>query len=206
MAGETRRVGRWLRWLFRGFWQPVAFVIHVLGDLVAALVLLLVLAALMAFVVQLVNDLVIHSGGAAPLALDSFLNQAVRQPWPNAFWALSMLVSTLVPTALHAGAVIVTLFLWCLQPTAWRKDIERGLMVKGRTARTKADLAWAATRASWLVILTPLVAGVLVCVIGWGIVRLIDVVKPVAHLLLGAAWLGIALADHLARSVGWIAR
>jgi hypothetical protein len=83
--------------------------------------------------------------------------------------------------------------------------IVAGLEVKGRTVKTKAELAWAATRASWLVILTPLVAGILVCVLGWGIVRLIDLFKPVAHLLLWAAWHGIALADQLARSLGWIA-
>ena len=191
--------------MFRPFWQPASFALHVLVDLVAALLLLLALAALMPFVVQLVNDLIVWQGGAPPLALDTFLTGAVRQPWPNAFWALSMLVSTLVPTALHAGAVIVMLFLWFLQPSPWRRGIVRGLTVKGRTKKAKGELAWAATRASWLVVLTPIGAGLLVCVLGWGIVRLIGLFQPVAHLLLGAAGIGIKLADEFARAVGWIA-
>jgi hypothetical protein len=55
------------------------------------------------------------------------------------------------------------------------------------------------------VILTPIGAGLLVCVPGWGIVRLIGLVRPIAHLLLAAAWIGIALADDVAVALGWIA-
>ena len=95
------------------------------------------------------------------------------------------------PDGLHAGALIISLFLWLIQPAEWRRSIVAGLQSDGAT------LAWAAARASWLVILTPIVAGALVVCLGWGLVRLIGLVEPVGRLLLDAAHLGIAGADWL---------
>jgi hypothetical protein len=187
MQGERRRLGTLLQRIFRRAWQPAAFVLHIALDLAAAMVLLLALAALLPFVVQLFNLL------ATPaLALDGFLAAARDRPWPNAIWPVAMLLTTLIPTALHAGAVIIGLFLWLIQPTEWRRDIVAGLRSDG------AALAWAATRASWLLILTPLAAGLLVVLLAFGLVRLIGLIEPVGLLLLDAAHFGIAAADLLA--------
>jgi len=131
MKGETRRLGRWLRRWFRAAWQPVAFVVHIGLDLVAALVTLLALAALLPFLVQLFNHLAVALGAAPPLELGGFLDDAVREPWPQGFWALSMLATTLIPTALHAGALIISLFLWLIQPAEWRRSIVAGLQSYG---------------------------------------------------------------------------
>ena len=153
MRGETRRLGRWLRRLFRAAWQPVAFAVHIGLDLVAALVTLLALAALLPFLVQLFNHFAVARGVAAPLELGGFLDDAVMEPWPKGFWPLSMLATTLIPTALHAGALLISVFLWLIQPAEWRQSIVAGLQSDGAT------LAWAAARASGLVILTPIVCG-----------------------------------------------
>jgi hypothetical protein len=87
--------------------------------------------------------------------------------------------------------LIISLFLRLIQPADWRRSI---------VARLRSDgtvLAWAATRASWLVILTPIAAGLLVVLLGWGLARLVGLVEPVGLLLLDAAHLGMAAADRL---------
>lgn len=150
------------------------------------------LAAVLPFVIQLFNAGVVWGGQEAPLALGGFLERAAERPWSDGFWPLSMLLTTLFPTALHAGALIVTLFLWLIQPAAWRRSI-----VDGLASDDEKDLAWAAFRAGWLVVLTPIGAGALVLLIGYGILQLIGLIEPVGLLLLDAARLGIDLADVL---------
>jgi hypothetical protein len=200
MSGRSRWLGRILRPLFRGAWQAASFAVHILLDLGAAVVLLVALAILLPFLIQLFNNAVLATGGEPPLALHGFLTRAVQRPWPDGAWALAMLLTTLIPTALHAGAAIAMLLLLPLQPAGWRTRLADGLAAADQDAR-----AWAVARASWLVVLTPLVAGVLVIGLGYGLVRLLAAVwRPVAELLLEAALFGMAVADHLADALGWL--
>jgi hypothetical protein len=200
MSGRLRWLGTVLRWLFRGAWRPASFVVHILLDLGAAVVLLAGLAILLPFLIQVFNDAVLAAGGAPPLALHGFLTRAVQRPWPDGAWAFAMLLTTLFPTALHAFATITMLLLLPLQPVGWRARLAAGL-----AARDDGVRAWAVTRASWLMVLTPLVAGVLVIALGYGLAWLLATVwHPVAQLLLDAALLGMAQADQLAAALGWL--
>ena len=105
-----------------------------------------------------------------------------------------MLLTTLIPTALHAGAAILMLLLLPMQPLGWREWLAKGLAAQDDSAR-----AWACTLASWLAILTPLLAGTMVIGLGYALVWLIGSVwQPVASLLLEAALFGMRRADHLA--------
>ncbi len=198
MQGRPSWFGRLLHWLFHAAWKPASFVVHVLADLLAAVGLLVVLAVLLPFVIQAVNIGVVASGGDAPLELRGYLQVAAEHPWPDGAWAIAMLLTTLIPTALHAGAAIMMVLLLPLQLFGWRERLAAGL-----GAKNASDRAWAATRASWLVTLTPVVASALVVGIGFGLVWPIRAVcKPVAQLLLAAAEFGIASADRLALLLG----
>jgi hypothetical protein len=152
------------------------------------------------FLIQAFNNVVLAAGGETPPALHGFLTRAVQRPWPDGFWALAMLLTTLIPTALHTGAAIVMLLLLPLQLAGWRARLAHGLAAAAKDAR-----GWAVARASWLVVLTPVIAGVLVIGLGYGLAWLLGAVwRPVAELLLDAALYGIAQADNLTDGLGWL--
>lgn len=198
MSGRKRRLGSWLRRLFGRATMPAAFAVHVAADVLAAAAFLVGLAILLPFLVQLFNAGMVCLGEPGPIELRDYLQAVVANPWPDGAWALSMLLTTLIPTFLHAIVALITLFMWLIQPTHWRRAIVDGLSAEDLEARR-----WAILKATWLVILTPIVAGVVVVTAGYVLWQAVDLVgRPVAGWLHEAALLGIDLANGLARALG----
>lgn len=163
-------------------WVRLAMIIgHAVIDLVTAIVFLVLLALALAFVVE---------GVAPELELDAFIEQAVQNPWPNAIWIVLMLLSTLVPTLLHFGALVASpLALW-LPTNRPRAETALALIEGGEPE------AWAVSSAAWFQVRFWVIA----------------TVAPFLLLgvLVGAAyWLTGGVAKHLVWSaeVGiWLAR
>ncbi len=131
------------------------------------------------------------------LALRPFLNQAVQQPWPNGLWVLAMLLSTLVPTLLHAMALVASPVMVWLGSSEEREQIAAGLTRKNPTPAAIRSAAWHMTW-TWLIGITAplLMLAAFVWLIGalW---------RPVGDLLLGAALDGMGWALDLALALGW---
>ena len=78
-------------------------------DAVIAIFLLISIAWVLRFVVDLYNRSAELAGGKPPLILDTFLSRVVESPLgPEGFWLTFMLFSTLLPTFAHLGAVLFT--------------------------------------------------------------------------------------------------
>ena len=78
MHDRPRPLTRLLYRLFPRAWKSVSFIVHVMIDLGAAMVLLVGLAVLLAFLIEAFNDLIAATGGDPPLALHGFLTSAVQ--------------------------------------------------------------------------------------------------------------------------------
>ena len=155
------------------------------------------LAVLLPFLIELFNLWSAAHGNPKPLALRPFLNQAVQQPWPNGMWVLAMLLSTLVPTLLHAMALVASPVMVWLGSSDRREQIAVGLTAKKPDARGDPGAAWHMTW-TWLIGITAplLMLAAFVWLIGvfW---------RPVGDLLLGAALDGMGWALSLALALGW---
>jgi len=108
----------------------VSLVGYMVIDLVVAVILLWLLAMALPFVIQLFNLWCREAGLTEPLPLAAFLDQVVQRPWPKGIWVLTMLLSTLVPTALHAMVLIASPFMVWLRSDATRVRIAAGLSAK----------------------------------------------------------------------------
>jgi hypothetical protein len=155
------------------------------------------LAVLLPFVIELFNLWSQAHGNPKPLALRPFLNEAVHRPWPDGLWVLAMLLSTLVPTLLHAMALVASPVMVWLGSSDGRRAIAAGLTAENPSPAAIRSAAWHMTW-TWLIgISTPLLMLA-------GFVWLIGAFwRPVGDLLLGAALDGMGWALDLALALGW---
>lgn len=190
----SRGLGRHLEGVLGRAWAALAIAGHVVVDLIAAVAFLYALAVLLPFVIEVFNLWSVHNGNPKPLALEGFIEQAVEKPWPNAVWVLLMLLSTLVPTLLHAGALVPALLMAWLHPNAKRARIAHELVTNASPSPAAIrSAAWHMTRTWLIAIVSPiLMLGLIVWLVGvlWG---------SVGGWLAGAAYWGIDLAHALAR-------
>lgn len=103
--------------------------IHVLIDLSIAITLLFGLAVALPLVIELLNLLGNQRSELQNIELRSLITQTVQAPWPNALWIGLMLLSTLCPTLLHAGALIASPLAFWLVPDNQKYAIQVGLTV-----------------------------------------------------------------------------
>jgi len=178
--------------------KTLVLAVHMAADLIAAVALLYLLAMALPFMIELFNLACRGFGLQEPLQLRSFLAQAVQRPWPNGIWVLVMLLSTLVPTALHAMVPVASPLMVWLGSDRKRQAIAAGL-------RANHPQPWAIRKASWHLVWT--------CVIGIAaplalaatfVVAIGEIWRPVGDMLLGAANRGMAGAFHVANALGWI--
>jgi hypothetical protein len=120
---------------------------HMAADLLAAVGLLYLLAMALPFVIELFNLGCRGAGLQEPLQLRTFLALAVQRPWPNGIRVVVMLVSTLVPTALHAMVLVASPLMVWLGSDQKRQAIAAGL-------RASEPEAWAIRKASWHLVWT----------------------------------------------------
>ena len=176
---------------------------HAIIDLALAVICLGLLAMIMSFVVDLFNLRIAAITDSQPLELRPFIAEAVRTPWPNAIWVGLMLISTLVPTLLHAGLLVATpLTLW-LVPNERRHLMAIELAMNDKPhPSTIRSASWHLVRFWLIAIISPvlmligfyLLANSLFAGLnGWSIVDLI----------LKASDIGMCGAAFLARSIGW---
>lgn len=166
---------------------------HALLDIAAAILFLFLLAITLPFVIELYNLWTVRSGLPQPLELRPFIDRAAQDPWPNAIWILLMLLSTLIPTLLHAGALIASpLALW-LMPTLPKAKIALELVETDDPAPwVIRSAAWHQVRF-WLIAITaPLT---LLALFVWAVSSLTG---GVARHLVWTADIGIWLAHQLA--------
>ncbi len=155
------------------------------------------LAVLLPFLIELFNLWSEAHGQPRPLALRSFLAEAVARPWPYGLWVLAMLLSTLFPTLLHAMALVARPVMLWLRKTEAREQIAAGLILDQPSPAAIRSAAWHMTWTWLIAIIAPLlVLAGLVLAIG-------AIWRPVGDLLLGAALDGMGLALHLALALGW---
>ena len=162
------------------------------------------------------RGLPLGAGGAAPVP-DRAVQPLVRSPWqPQAPGAapfpepgraatlaerlvvLAMLLSTLVPTLLHAMALVASPVMVWLGSSEHRREIAGGLTLDNPAPAAIRSAAWHMTW-TWLIgITTPLLMLA-------GFVWLIGATwRPVSNWLLDAALSGMAGAFYLAHSLGWV--
>jgi hypothetical protein len=147
---------------------PTVTLITALVDLVLALLFLVLVAATTVAAIALANRLAVDGGGTAVVNLDALLTGIGENPGNPAFyWIYLMLLTTLVPTALHAFVAALAFVNWVGQAPVleqWR-------------ARAAADLhqdvqqRWAAT--SYLA-LVPVAALALAGGLMWLLMRLLS--------------------------------
>ena len=110
----TRALGRHLLGSFGdagGLGQrAVAVVAHGALDLILAVALLAAMAFFLAFGFEAYNRIAIAQRGEdlPVFALGPFLAAAADHPWTDGLWLTVMLISTLVPTALHVVALLAS--------------------------------------------------------------------------------------------------
>lgn len=63
-----------------------------------------------------------------PLPLRPFIDQVIKKPIPDGIWVLTMLCSTLVPTAIHAMILLASPVTVWLRSDSRREDIADGLV------------------------------------------------------------------------------
>ncbi len=143
----TRGLGRRLLASFGGsggLGQRVAAVVgHGVLDLVLAVALLAAMAFFLAFGFEAYNRIaIIQRGQDLPVFdLGPFLANAADHPWTDGLWLTVMLISTLVPTALHVVALLASPIALVTLPTEKR-------LAAGRRARDVRCAARAAPAAS----------------------------------------------------------
>ncbi len=204
----TRALGRHLLGSFggaRGLGQrAVAVVGHGLLDLGLAAALLAAMAFFLAFGFEAYNRIAIAQRGEDLPVFDlgPFLANAADHPWTDGLWLTVMLISTLVPTALHMVALLASPIALVTLPTEKRLALageletydeqpERQASIQRRTGRYVARERHAALA----------VAAGLFILLTAGVFELINLLlgelgegQTIAQLVLGVARWGIAAA------------
>lgn len=165
---------------------------HAIVDLVVAVVFLFMLVVVLAFIVAAYDLWSIAPAADPPLILDPIIGQAAQQPWPNAIWIVTMLLSTLVPTFLHAGVLIASpLALW-LVPNDKRHAIKIGLLIHDNPNPDAIRYAaWYQVHFWVIAIVFPL------ALLAFFIAVINSLTDGVAAHLVWAAEIGIWFAHHL---------
>lgn len=173
--GISRALGTWV--LRRMRWRTLAR--HALLDLGAAVLLLAGLVVTLVAVIEVHNILAVQPDGRVPLELKNFLIDARADPWgAGGIWVTLMLLSTLVPTALH----FVVLFVGGLtlaSPYGLRMWLLR--KIEGNPATVPAvHRHWAALYFSSVWVVGGLLVAVLFVLALWGIAA---IAGPVSGML-----------------------
>jgi hypothetical protein len=92
------------------------YIIDVILDIAIAAALLIGLAWAIPKAIEIWNGFVIWSGDEPSLNLTAYLCNAAREPLVEGIWALGMLFSTLIPTAIHLLFLIFAPVFWLI---AW---------------------------------------------------------------------------------------
>jgi hypothetical protein len=180
---------------------------HGVLDLILAVALLAAMAFFLAFGFEAYNRMAIAQRGEdlPVFALEPFLANAADHPWTEGLWLTVMLISTLVPTALHMVALLASPLALVTLPTekrlklaaeieSYHLDPERQASIQRRAGRYVAR-----ERHGALV----LAAGLSVLLIA-GLLALINLLlgrieegETIAHLVLQVAAWGIGAARML---------
>lgn len=134
--------------------KAVAAIGHVALDLIAALGFFALIAFLLPRIADLVNGFAVWAGSDLALQLwepGGLVCQTARDPWGEGAWPMLMLLSTLVPTALHFGMVLLSFWAsWWLrlfEAPEVAAGLRKGEAIGG-TALTAA-IDEAASRLTW---------------------------------------------------------
>lgn len=155
-------------------------VLLALADLVAALVFLFAVAWFLAFGVESLGLVL-----GLSLELDNYVTDAVEHPWSRGLWASIMVLSTLLPTAVHfVLALAAVWFAWFGNPVGrWCAAQLRG----GTAANYLGPELYLVFGWTVPVLAVPLA-------MGWGLSHLFALVEPLPDAILATALDGIATA------------
>lgn len=155
-------------------------VVLALADLVAALAFLFAIAWFLAFGVESLGLIV-----GASLELDDYVKDAVAHPWSSGLWTSIMVLSTLLPTAIHfVLALAAVWFAWFGNPVGrWCAAQLR----KGTAAHYLAPEVYLVFGWTVPVLAVPLA-------MAWGLGHLFALVEPLPDAILATALDGIATA------------
>ena len=155
-------------------------VVLALADLVAALAFLFLIAWVLAFGVEALG---LFYG--LSLELGDYVRDAVAHPWSRGLWASIMVLSTLLPTAIHfVLALAAVWFAWFGNPIGrWCAAQLRG----GTAAHYLAPELYLVFGWTVPVLIVPLA-------MGWALSHLFALVEPLPDAILATALDGIATA------------
>jgi hypothetical protein len=182
--------------IWAGFW-------HAALDFLLAIAFLVLVARTLPWGVELFNRWIQWLGGTAPFDLSDYLCDAARDPWSTGLWATLMLLSTLVPTALHAAAALATPLaagaLWLQRDETLARRLETEAPGSPGFEPAVDD---AAAHLAWTWIVVWILAALLVTAAFVGMLALVNLVtgelpEPLPGSL-REALLGIALWDFAA--------
>ncbi len=156
-----------------------------LADLAAATAFLFAITWLLAFAVE---GLSVWSGVA--LELDSYLSEALAYPWSRGLWATIMVLSTLLPTAVHFVLALGALWFAWFGNSAGRWCA--GRLRTGDPAQYLPDELYLVFGWMVPVIVAPLA-------MGWGLYNLFLLVEPLPNAIFATALHGIDTAQALYR-------
>lgn len=156
-------------------------VLLTLADLVAALVFLFAITWFLAFGVEALG---IYFG--VSLELDDYVRVAVAHPWSGGLWVSIMVLSTLLPTAIHfVLALAAVWFAWFGNPVGrWcAAQLRDGTAAHYLGPELYLVFGWTVP-----VLAVPLA-------MGWGLSHLFALVEPLPDAILATALDGIATAQ-----------
>lgn len=148
----SRRLGRKLiDWNFR--WGRVVFFVAL--DILAAVILLSGLAVLLGITGEAIDQLALATVDSPVFGLDSMITQTAADPFGDGLWITFMLLSTIVPTTIHAVVAAGSAFQiwgWKDQRDEWREEVnEKVEKNEGLTStRTRNKIAWYWALWAWL--------------------------------------------------------
>lgn len=155
-------------------------VLLALADLIAALAFLFAVAWFLAFGVEALGLYV-----GLSLELDDYITDAVAHPWSRGLWASIMVLSTLLPTAVHfVLALAAVWFAWFGNPVGrWcARQLRAGTAAHYLGPELYLVFGWTLP-----VLAVPLA-------MGWGLYHLFALVEPLPDAILATALDGIATA------------
>ncbi len=207
----TRGLGRHLLASFGGAaglgWRVLAVIGHGVLDLLLAVALLDAMAFFLAFGFEAYNRIaILQRGQDLPVFdLGPFLTSAADHPWTDGLWLTVMLVSTLLPTALHVVALLASPIALVTLPTQERLALAGELETYNEQPERQASIQRRAGRyvARERHLAFALAAGLFILLTA-GVFELINLLlgelgegQTIARLVLGVANWGIAAAQML---------
>lgn len=165
-------------------------------DAVAAVVFLAVVTIALTAAVQGLNILMTAHGLAPVIDLHEFLASAVGDSWnSNEIWVTIMLLSTLVPTAIHLFMLILCL-LTIVPPRRYCLELAERLEVGDPVYRDRSNVAW------YFALLWPAAAISLIMLSWAGLYVIGETIEPVSEMLYDLAIWTIDIVDSFHVNVG----